>query len=122
MAVDTNHRTGLQDLLGLVWPIADLLRGDYKAADYGKVILPMVLLRRLDAVLDPTKAAVLKRAETIKVENIEPVLCRVSRLPFYNTSPLTFRRLLDDPQHVAANLRSYINGFSPSARETFERF
>jgi len=122
MAVDTNHRTGLQDLLGLVWPIADLLRGDYKAADYGKVILPMVLLRRLDAVLEPTKDAVLKTAATVMVENIEPVLCRVSRLPFYNTSPLTFRRLLDDPQHVAANLRSYINGFSPSARETFERF
>lgn len=122
MAIDSPNRTGLQDLLGLVWPVADLLRGDYKAADYGKVILPMVLLRRLDAVLEPTKETVLKAAATIKVENIEPVLCRVSGLPFYNTSPLTFRRLLDDPQHVSANLRSYINGFSPSARETFDRF
>jgi type I restriction enzyme M protein len=122
MQVETKGKAALPELLALVWPIADLLRGDYHASDYGKVMLPLVLLRRLDTVLETTKDAVLAAAKTLKVENIEPVLCRVSGHSFYNTSPLTFRRLLDDPTHVASGLRSYINGFSSSARETFERF
>jgi type I restriction enzyme M protein len=122
MEVRKAGRSALPELLSLVWPIADLLRGDYHASDYGKVMLPMVLLRRLDTVLEPTKDAVIAAAKTLNVENIEPVLCRVSGHSFYNTSPLTFRRLLDDPTHVASGLRSYINGFSSSARETFERF
>ena len=122
MEPETKGRGSLQELLALVWPIADLLRGDYHASDYGKVMLPMVLLRRLDTVLEPSKDGVLAAAKTLNVENIEPVLCRVSGHSFYNTSPLTFRRLLDDPAHVASGLRSYINGFSSSARETFERF
>ncbi len=122
MEVENAGRSALPELLSVVWPIADLLRGDYHASDYGKVMLPMVLLRRLDTVLEPTKEAVIAAAKTLKVENIEPVLCRISGHSFYNTSPLTFKRLLDDPTHVASGLRSYINAFSSSARETFERF
>ncbi len=88
--------------------IAELLRGTYKQSDYGKVILPLAVIRRLDCVLEPTKDAVLKRAKTLKgkVENVEPVLRSVAGEQFYNISPLTFTRLLDDPNNIAANLRS----------------
>jgi HsdM N-terminal domain len=59
-----------------IWSVADLLRGDYKQSEYGKVILPLTLLRRLDCVLEPPKAAVLERAQKLKgrIENVEPVL------------------------------------------------
>ena len=85
-----------------IWSVADLLRGDYKQSEYGKVILPLTVLRRLDCVLEPTKAAVLDRAAKLsgQVENVEPVLCTVAGEQFYNISPLDFPRLLDDPgQH-----------------------
>ena len=107
-----------------IWSVADLLRGDYKQSEYGKVILPLTVLRRLDCVLEPTKAAVLERAKKLKgkVENIEPVLCAVSREQFYNTSPLDFRRLLDDPGQIAGNLRGYIAGFSSGAQDVLLKF
>src|SRR5579884_1093182 len=107
-----------------IWSVADKLRGVYKQSEYGRVILPLVVLRRLDCVLEPTKAAVLQRAAGLKgrVENVEPVLCAVSGEQFYNTSPLDFRRLLDDPSNVAGNLRSYIAGFSPAARDIVDKF
>ena len=107
-----------------IWSVADKLRGVYKQSEYGRVILPLVVLRRLDCVLEPTKAAVLERAAGLKgrVENVEPVLCAVSGEQFYNVSPLDFRRLLDDPANVAGNLRSYIAGFSPAARDIVDKF
>ena len=88
------------------------------------MILPLVVLRRLDCVLEPKKEAVLARSAEVKsrVENVEPVLKAVSGQEFYNTSPLDFRRLLDDPANVAGNLRSYIAGFSPSARDAIDKF
>ncbi len=107
-----------------IWSVADKLRGVYKQSEYGRVILPLVVLRRLDCVLEPTKRAVLERAEALRgrVENVEPVLCSVSGQQFYNTSRLDLRRLLDDPANVAGNLRSYIAGFSPAARDVIEKF
>src|SRR4029453_10171100 len=80
-----------------IWSVADLLRGDYKQSEYGRVILPLVVLRRLDCVLEPTKEKVLRTAAQLegKVENVDPVLRQVSREQFYNTSPLDMRRLLD---------------------------
>src|SRR5258708_789465 len=107
-----------------IWSVADLLRGDYKQSEYGKVILPLTVLRRLDCVLETTKKAVLDRAEKLRgrVENIEPVLRAVSGEQFFNTSPLNFRRLIDDPGQVAGNLRAYIAGFSPGAREIIDKF
>lgn len=107
-----------------IWSVADLLRGDYKQSEYGKVILPLTVLRRLDCVLEPTKEAVLERAKRLqgRVENIEPVLCTVSGEQFFNTSPLDFRRLLDDPGQIAGNLESYIAGFSAGAREIIDKF
>ena len=107
-----------------IWSVADLLRGDYKQSEYGKVILPLTVLRRLDCVLDPTKAAVLAKARDLKgsVERVDPVLESVAREHFFNTSPLDLRRLLDDPPHVAGNLRAYLAGFSAGAREVLEKF
>jgi type I restriction enzyme M protein len=107
-----------------IWSVADLLRGDYKQSEYGKVVLPLTVLRRLDCVLERTKPTVVQRAEQLRgrVENVEPVLEAVSGEHFFNTSPLDFRRLLDDPGHLAGNLRAYIAGFSSGAREVIDKF
>jgi type I restriction enzyme M protein len=107
-----------------IWSVADKLRGVYKQSEYGRVILPLVVLRRLDCVLEPTKEKVLARAAELKgrVENVEPVLKAVAEQEFYNTSPLDVRRLLDDPANAAGNLRSYIAGFSPAARDAIDKF
>ena len=100
-----------------IWSVADLLRGDYKQSEYGRVIMPLTVLRRLDCVLDATKPQVLERHAKLKgtIDNIEPVLEAVSGEQFFNTSPLDFRKLLDDPGQIAGNLRAYIAGFSASA-------
>jgi type I restriction enzyme M protein len=114
----------IQNHAAFIWSVADLLRGDYKQSEYGKVILPLVVLRRLDCVLESTKGAILKRHAALagKIENVEPVLQAVSGQQFFNTSPLDFRRLLDDPANAGDNLRSYIGGFSAAARDVIERF
>ncbi len=107
-----------------IWSVADLLRGDYKQSEYGRVVMPLTVLRRLDCVLDPTKAKVLERHAKWKgsIDNIEPVLCAASGEQFFNTSKLDFARLLDDPGQIAGNLRAYIAGFSTSARDIIEKF
>ncbi|MGY1659635.1 N-6 DNA methylase [Geodermatophilus sp. SYSU D00705] len=115
---------GFTDKVGFIWSIAELLRGDYKQSEYGKVILPLTVLRRLDCVLEPTKDAVVAKAAALagKIDNVDPVLRRTSRESFYNVSPLTFGKLRDDPENVAANLTAYIAGFSPGALEAITRF
>jgi type I restriction enzyme M protein len=115
---------GIKNHAPFIWSVADLLRGDYKQSEYGKVILPLTVIRRLDCVLEPTKTAVLDRAKALKgrVENIDPVLESVAGQKFFNISPLDFRRLLDDPAQIAGNLRGYIAGFSAGAREVIEKF
>jgi type I restriction enzyme M protein len=108
-----------------IWSVADLLRGDYKQSEYGRVILPMVVLRRLDCVLEPTKAGVLDRYNALKnsgIDNLTPVLEAVSGQQFYNVSKLDLPRLLDDPAQIAGNFMGYIHGFSPAAREVLDRF
>jgi type I restriction enzyme M protein len=107
-----------------IWSVADLLRGDYKQSEYQRVILPLVVLRRLDCVLEPTKTAVLKRKAQVegRIENLEPVLQAAAGQQFFNTSQLDFRRLLDDPSNVADNLRAYIGAFSMAARDVIEKF
>ncbi len=104
--------------------MADLLRGDYKQSEYGRVILPFTVLRRLDCVLADTKAAVLKEfeAKTKAGLNPDPFLLRKSGQSFYNTSPLDLPTLLGDQDHIRQNLYAYIQGFSPAARDIFERF
>ena len=99
-----------QALSSFIWAVADLLRGDYKQSDYGKVILPFTVLRRLDCVLEPTKEAVLaENADKLKVKlNPEPFLLRTAGQSFYNTSALDLKKLLGDQDHIRENLFSYI--------------
>lgn len=108
-----------------IWEIADLLRGDYKQSDYGKVILPLTVLRRLDCVLEPTKQKVLDylpKIANMNIQNIDPVLNNVACFNFHNKSKFDFEKLKADPNNVAANLNNYINGFSASAREIIDYF
>jgi type I restriction enzyme M protein len=119
--------TNFQDKVGFIWSVADLLRGDYKRSEYGKVILPLTVLRRLDSVLEKTKAKVLAKAQTLPAKADEKIkdvmLCQAAGNSFYNLSKFTFKTLLDDPNHLVANLNHYITGFSPNAREIFtEKF
>ncbi len=116
--------SSIQNHAAFIWSVADLLRGDYKQSEYGRVILPLVVLRRLDCVLEPTKAKVLETHARIegKVDNVEPILCGASGEQFFNTSQLDMRRLLDDPSNIADNLRAYIAGFSAAARDVIEKF
>lgn len=109
----------------LIWRVADLLRGDYKQSDYGKIILPMTVLRRLDSVLSPTKQQVLKRLAS--VENMDAaardmVLNKTAGLNFHNHSLYDFDKLIADAANLALNLRNFINGFSENAREIIEYF
>ena len=109
----------------LIWRVADLLRGDYKQSDYGKVILPMTVIRRLDCVLEPTKQKVLDHLPKVQTLNeviIEKTLNKVAGFNFHNRSPFNFDKLIADPNNIALNLRAYINGFSASAREILEYF
>ena len=113
-----------QALSAFIWSVADLLRGDYKQSEYGKVILPFTILRRLDCVLAHTKPAVLAElaAKTAAKLNPDPFLIRKAGQSFYNTSPLDLSTLLGDQDHISKNLYAYIQGFSPAARDIFERF
>ncbi|WEK40520.1 MAG: class I SAM-dependent DNA methyltransferase [Candidatus Brevundimonas colombiensis] len=119
------------DLKGDIWEIAKRLRGPYRPPQYRLVMLPMIVLRRLDCLLEPTKAAVLKQHAKLVAANtpanaMDRLLGRAAdpdrKHPLYNTSPFSFERLLGDPENIAPNLVSYINSFSPTARAIFERF
>jgi type I restriction enzyme M protein len=115
----------IKELANFIWSIANLLRGDYKQSDYGKIILPFTVLRRLDCVLEPTKQKVLDylpKLKSMKIKNTEPVLNKVAGFNFHNKSKLDFEKLKADPDNIAANLRNYINGFSAGGREIIEYF
>jgi type I restriction enzyme M protein len=113
-----------QALSSFLWSVADLLRGDYKQADYGKVILPFTVLRRIDCVLRPTKDAVLEELALRQAQGMNPesFLLRKAGQTFYNTSKLDMKKLMGDQDNIAANLYSYIQAFSPDVRDIFERF
>jgi type I restriction enzyme M protein len=112
------------NLSSFIWSIADLLRGDYKQSEYGKVVLPFTILRRLDCVLEPTKEAVLAEyaIRTKAKLNPEPFLLKKSGQYFYNKSKLDMKRLMGDQDHIKENLFAYINDFSPEVRDIFESF
>ncbi|VAW49599.1 Type I restriction-modification system, DNA-methyltransferase subunit M [hydrothermal vent metagenome] len=117
--------TLFKDKANLIWDVADLLRGDYRQSDYGKVILPLTILRRLDCVLALKKQNVLDMLP--KVENLSDhakdlTLNKVAGFNFHNRSKFDFAKLISDPNHIAANLRNHINGYSASAREIIEYF
>jgi type I restriction enzyme M protein len=116
---------GHSEKVSFIWSVADLLRGDYKAADYGKVILPFVVLRRLDCLLEPSKPAV--RAALAKLPGKadaamrEMLLNRAAGHSFHNASSYTFALLKADPAGIEANLRAYVAGFSENVRDIFLR-
>ena len=104
--------------------MADLLRGDYKRSEYGKVILPLTVIRRLDCVLEPTKQSVLEKRKQLsgRIENVETPLQIVAGQQFFNTSPLTFTKLLNAPDTIADALNLYIGGFSEAAKDVIDKF
>jgi type I restriction enzyme M protein len=112
------------NLSALLWSVADLLRGDYKQSEYGRVILPFTVLRRLDCVLEPTKAAVLAEKEKREKAglNPEPFLIQKSGQHFVNTSPMDLRKVLGDADHIRENLLAYVRAFSPAVRDIFDAF
>ena len=120
--------TDIRSLGSFVWSIAELLRGDFKQSEYGKVILPFAVLRRLDCMLEPTKTAVLERARTLP-QNIDDkvrdaLLFDVTGQELYNLSRFTFASLKgQDAKDIHENLKDYINGFSDDVRDIFlEKF
>jgi len=117
--------SNFKEKANFIWSIADLLRGHYKQADYGKVILPFTVLRRLDIILESTKKDVLKvyeKHKDKKPETLEPILNNAAGLKFHNKSKFDFNELTKDHNNVAANLSNYINGFSISARDIIDYF
>jgi type I restriction enzyme M protein len=111
-------------LSSLIWSVAEVLRGPYKPHEYSKVILPFTVLRRLDCVLAPTKEAVLaeKTAKEAIGVNPEPFMLRAAKLPFVNTSPYDFAKLMGDQDNIRPNIEAYIQAFTPVVRDIFERF
>jgi len=108
-----------------IWSVADLLRGDYKQSEYGKVVLTMTIIRRLDCVLTDTKKKVLvqlPKVQAMNVQNTDPILNNIAGYNFHNHSKYDFDSLIADPENIAANFRNYINGFSDSARDILEHF
>ena len=115
--------TNFSSTAAWIWSVADLLRGDFKQSQYGRIILPFTLLRRLECVLAPTKATVLQTAEQhreMPEEAAHRLLLHAAGQPFYNTSPLDLGKLGNT--QVLDNLEAYIQGFSPEARAIFEHF
>ena len=117
--------SNFSEKVAFIWSVADLLRGPYKPHQYGRVILPLTVLRRLDCVLEPTKQKVLEKHAALKssgIKDVEPILNRAAGLKFHNTSKLDFQKLKGDPDKVAQNLTHYIKSFSSKARQIFEFF
>ena len=108
----------------LIWAIADKLTGGYKPHEYGKVILPLTVIRRFDCILADTKEAVLEKHNSMapNLPMREVFLKKASGYEFYNTSKYTFETLLDAPDSIEANFRNYLNGFSKNVREIIEKF
>jgi type I restriction enzyme M protein len=118
---ESTHR----EMVGFIWDICNILRGPYKRNEYRKVILPMTVISRFDSILQPTKDAVITEFEKLKDKSeriIQARLQQTTGVQFYNTSPLTLKTLLDDPNNMAPNLSSYLNGFSENVRLIIEKF
>lgn len=115
---------GIQHLTGLVWSVTDLLRGDYKRSDYGRVIVPFTVLRRLECALEPTRAKVADLATYYNGSEMAPegFLQRASGHAFYNKSDLTLRKIAADPQNAVNNLEAYVAAFSGNVRGILDRF
>lgn len=117
-------------LANFIWSICNLLRGPYKRNEYRKVILPLTVLRRFDCLLAPTKNAAFEEFQALKTKPERVIQARLQSITghrFYNLSRMQFDKnadhsLLNDPNNLAPNLNSYINGFSPNVRAIMEKF
>ena len=119
--------TNIQEKANLIWDIANHLVGLYKPHEYGKVILPMTVLKRFDDALAETKQKVVEMAKKLEVQNVEGeardgILCKTAGYPFYNTSPYDFAKLYSDPDNVETNFDNYIQGFSSNVKDILENF
>ncbi|MDU7138356.1 MAG: class I SAM-dependent DNA methyltransferase [Streptococcus mitis] len=116
----------IKEKASLIWNIADILRGLYKPHEYGKVILPMTVIKRLHDTLLPTRddvLAVSKSVTNIKVTQIrDRKLTDASGYTFYNTSRFTFENLLSDPENIYDNFNSFLNSFSENVRNILDNF
>ena len=111
--------------VSFIWSVADYIRGPYRPNEYKNVMLPLIVLRRMDCVLEPTKDEVIAQYNAVKdgpIADPERVVMKKLGISFLNTSPFTFVKLKGDPNNIASNLTSYIKGFSREAREIFEHF
>ncbi len=113
----------VQSKANIIWPLAELLRGGWKQHEYQDVILPMVLIRRIDTVLEPTRGEVRSKYRQFAGKtDVDPILRRVAGVDFYNTSEYDFKTLLDEPSQIAKNFQRYIDGFSANVREIIDKF
>ncbi len=115
--------TNIQEKSNLIWSIADLIREYYKPHEYGKVILPMCVIKRFNDVLAPTRKKVWDTYEKVKhLEVIDGFLETASGYKFYNISPFDFQKLCNDATHIEKNFREYLNGFSDNVQDIIENF
>lgn len=119
--------TNIQEKANLIWEIATHLVGLFKPHEYGKVILPMTVLKRFDDALLPTKDKVVAMARTLDARGIvgearDGILCKAAGYSFYNTSSFTFGRLLSDPDNLESNFDNYLKGFSDNVKDIVENF
>lgn len=115
--------TNINAKANLIWEVATKLVGVYKPHEYGKVILPMTVLKRFDDILKPTKQAVLEKYEEVKnFEVKDPFLTEASGYSFYNTSKYDFEKLLSDPDNIESNFKNYLNGFSDNVIDILSNF
>jgi type I restriction enzyme M protein len=114
----------INEKANLIWTIADIIgQGLYKPHEYGKVILPMTVIKRFNDTLLPTKQAVLDKYEEVKHFEVKAgFLERASGYSFYNISPFTFENLLADSEHIEANFRTFLAGFSENVQDVLENF
>lgn len=122
-ALHQQTNINIQEKANMIWSIADIIRGTFKPHEYGRVILPMTLLKRLNDTLLPTKEAVLKQYDEVKGFDVKDgFLRRASGLSFYNTSPFTFENLLNDSEHIEENFKAFLGGFSENIQDVLENF
>jgi len=120
------NQTQHNAIVNFIWNIADdVLRDVYTRGKYRDIILPFTVLRRLDAILEPTKDKVLEmhqKLNEMKIDNQGPQLRKTSGYVFYNTSNYTFKRLLNEPGNIRQNLETYLDGFSSNVQDIISKF
>jgi type I restriction enzyme M protein len=116
----------MSDIVSLAWGAKEILRGDYKKSRYGEIILPFVVLRRLERILEPTKERVLKEYEKIKDMDQKVIEARLNQIAgqkyFHNKSKYNLDLLLADERNIYKNMKQYLEAFSQNVKEVFDNF